>query len=339
MYVSTTEKSTKVFAKEDSVWFMVFTNYAKFHQQSLVQEHKGNFLIYECNSLCGGYGNRVHGITMSLLFAILSNRTFLIQMNFPFDINQLLHPNAIQWNYTGYKNMKNMVKKDFNLMDAENLRNNWLSFSTELFNSSVNIITFRTNLGLQWYFKMFDGKWNKLFCDHFNITKDTNIFTYGYVIRYLFTYDKVVTDAINKETQELILIPGLYVSVHFRSYWDATSDHYPSPNPFLSRGVEIANKLSLNSSEPFKVYFITDSQKAIEMANTKYKGQILTSHVKVVHVDLEAEGSVFEGFVGVIVNIEVAAKGAVFVRSGSSFADLIESIGQFNKTSVINITW
>ena len=339
MYVATTEQSTKVFAKEDNVWFMTFTNYAKFHQQSLVQEHKGNFLIYVCNSVCGGYGNRIHGITMSLLFAILSNRTFLIQMNFPFDINQLLHPNAIQWNYTGYESMKNMIKKDFNLMDAENLENNWLSFSTELFNSSVNIITFHTNLGFQWYLKMFDDKWNKLFRDHFNITKDNNIFTYGYVVRYLFTYDEVITDAINKEMQELSLIPGLYVSVHFRSFWDVTGNHHPSLIPFLSRGVEIANKLSMNSNEPFKVYFITDSQKAKEVVNTKYKGQILTSHVKVVHIDSEAKGSVFEGFVGVIVNIEVAAKGVVFVRTGSSFADLIESIGQFNKSSVINISW
>ena len=301
-----------------------------------MQKHKGKFLLYECDSLCGGYGNRIHGITMSLLFAILSNRTFLIQTSHPFDINQLLHPNAIKWNYNGYKNMKNMIKKDFNLMDVEYLKQNWSSLSKELFNPSVNIITFHTNLGFQWYYPMFDDKWNKLFRDYFNITKDNNIFTYGYVIRYLFTYDKVVSDAIRKEMQELSLIPGLYVSVHFRSFWDTPS--HPSPGPFLSCGVEIANNLSKNSSKPFKVYFITDSQEAKEMANTKYNGLISTSHVKGIHVD-KSNGSVFEGFIGVIVNIEVAAMGTVFVRTGSTFADLIESIGQFNRNSVITIAW
>ena len=338
---STTEQSTEIYAKEDNDWFAnltVFTDYAKFHQRSLVQEHKGNFLIYVCNSLCGGYGNRIHGITMSLLFAILSNRTFLIQMTHPFDINQLLHPNAIKWNYTGYKNMKKMIKKDFKLMDTGGLKNNWLSFSTELFNLSVNTITLHTNLGFLYYYKVFDDKWSKLLRDFFNITKDTSILTYGCVVRYLFTYDKIVTDAIKKEMQELSLIPGLYVSVHFRSYWDAPGSNPPNPSPFLSRGVEIANKLSMNSSKPFKVYFVTDSQKAKELANTKYNGLISTSHVKEVHVDKDRE-SVFEGFIGVMVNIEVAAMGAVFVRSGSTFSDLIESIGQFNKNLVITVTW
>ena len=90
---------------------MVFSDYAKFHQQSLLEENKRRFLLYECNSRCGGYGNRIRGITMSLLFAILTNRTFLMQMKFPFDINRLLHPNTIKWNYTGYMNIKKVIKK------------------------------------------------------------------------------------------------------------------------------------------------------------------------------------------------------------------------------------
>jgi len=52
------------------------------------------------NSRCGGYGNRIQGITVALTFAILSNRTLLIEMKYPFNINTLLHPNVIQWNYT-----------------------------------------------------------------------------------------------------------------------------------------------------------------------------------------------------------------------------------------------
>ena len=317
---------------------MVFTDYAKFHQQNLVRKNKGNFLIYVCTGVCGGYGNRIHAITMSLLFAILSNRTFLIQMNHPFDINRLLHPNAIKWNYTGYRNMKNMIKKDFNLMDNPSLKQNWTLFSKELFNPDVNIVQFRTNLGFLYYYEVLDDKWSKLLRDHFNITKENNILTYGCVVRYLFTYDKIVTDAIKKEMQELGLIPGLYVSVHFRSFWDAPGQNLPIPGPFISRGVKIANSMSKNSNKTFKVYFVTDSQEAKEMANTKYKGQILTSHVKEVHVDKDSE-SLFEGFIGVIVNIEVAAMGAVFVRSGSTFADLIESIGQFNKNSIITIAY
>ena len=338
IHVGTTEQYIKDYVTGhtyDCFTNPVFVNYAKFHQ--LLKQTR-RFLIYVCTDHCGGYGNRIHGITMSLLFAILSNRTFLIQMRHPFDINRLLHPNAIRWNYTGYRNMKNMIKKDFNLIDGPALKQNWPSFSKELLNPHVNTITVRSNLGFSYYFKVFDDKWSKLLHDNFNITKDNNILTYGCVVRYLFTYDKIVTNAIGKEMQELGLIPGLYVSVHFRSFLDAPARVHPSPGPFLSHAVEIANNMSKNSSKHYKVYFISDLQKAKEVANTKYHGLISTSHVKEVHIDKDRR-SVYEGFVGVIVNIEVAAMGAVFVRTGSSFADLIESIGKFNKTSVITIRY
>ena len=348
MYVATIEQS----AKEDSATGdngcftnpMVFTNYAKFHQQSLIQKDRRNFLIYQCNSRCGGYGNRIHGITMSLLFAILSNRTFLIEMNHPLDINRLLHPNAVKWNYTGYRNLKNITKREFDLTNRHHLKQNWPSFSKQLFNPDVTIMTVHTDLGFSYYFKdlEFDDKWSKLFHDHFDITEDNNILIYGCVVRYLFTYDQIVTDAIKKEMQELGLIPRLYVSVHFRSFLDdPTHDHHKS-STLLSRGVEIANNMSKNSNKTFKVYFITDLQKAKEMANKKYNGQVLTSHVKKIHINLDSE-SIFEGFIGVIVNIEVAAMGAVFVRTvfirslNSTFSDMIESIGQVNKNSVVKL--
>ena len=66
----------------------------------MTEQREGRFLKYVCNTRCGGYGNRIQGITVALMFAILSNRTLLIEMKYPFNINTLLHPNVIQWNYT-----------------------------------------------------------------------------------------------------------------------------------------------------------------------------------------------------------------------------------------------
>ena len=317
----------------------IFTNYAKFHQQTLRHREKVKFLIYVCDhDLCGGYGNRIQGITMSLLFAILSNRTFLIQMKRRFDINRLLHPNAIKWNDTGYLNTKYIVK-DFQLMDDTGLEKNWPSFSEELFNSSNDIIMIRTNLGLSTYFKIFDDKWNKTFHNWFNITYDYDILTYGCVARYLFTYDETVTDAIDKEIQDLGLTPGSYVSAHFRSYQDSPVHSHPSPYPYLNCAVMLANEMTNRSNTTFKVYLMSDSKDADKIAKTKYNGQIAVSNVKKVHVDQAAHmpmDYVLQGFIGLMVNIEVAAKGAVFVRAKeSTVSDLIESIVQAKNGSVI----
>ena len=317
----------------------LFTDYTRFHQQSLVQTHKGNFLIFVCNDgMCGGYGNRIQGITMSLLFAILSKRIFLIQMKNPFDINILLHPNAIKWNYTGYLNTAHNTKY-FELMDNSGLDKNWPSFSKELFNPDITVVTMRTNLGLSGYFKIFNDEWTKLFHQRFNVTYDNNIVTYGCVTRYLFTYDKRITNAVSKEIQELGLTPGLYVSAHFRSYHDASDHPHPSPYPYLDCAVMIANEMANLTNATFKVYLITDLEKADKIASTEYNGQISTSHVTKVHVDQTKDmppDYVLEGFIGLLVNIEVAAKGVVFIRAKeSTVSDLIESIVKVNKGSVI----
>ena len=214
----------------------------------------------------------------------------------------------------------------------------WPSLSKELFNCNTDIITIESNLEFPWFFT-FDDKWNKLFHDRFNITVHNSILTYGCVVRYLFTYDKVVTDAIKKEMQELSLLPRLYVSLHFRSFQESTARTHPSPYPYLNCSVMIASEMTDALNATFKVYLISDSKEANEIASTAYDGQVIASHARKVHVDRIGNTSpdlVLEGFIGLLVNIEVAAKGAVFIRTeGSSLSDLIESMAEVHKVLVI----
>ena len=286
-----------------------------------------------CNDACGGYGNRIHAITMSLLFAILSGRIFLIEMTHPFDINTLLHPNAVNWNYANYKHITNT--KDVNLIDKDFLKEKWPSFSGELFDPKIKVIKFHTNMGFPWYYEVFDDKWSKMFQDWFNITKDNSIFTYGCVVQYLFTYDKAVTIAIEKEMEELDLIPGLYVSVHFRTFKYCEICSHLNPYKYLNCSLNAANQMTDKSNATFKVYLMTDSEEVAKIASTEYHGKILASHVKGIHVD-KNNNDLINGFIGVIVNIEVAAKAAVFVKfDGSTLSDLVHSTGKFKKDSVI----
>jgi len=44
---------------------------------------------------------------------------------------------------------------------------------------------------------------------------------------------------------------------------------------------------------------------------------------------------IMEGFIGALVNIEVDARGTTFIRSKTSFPQLIESIGLFSNCSVV----
>ena len=77
-----------------------------------------------------------------------------------------------------------------------------------------------TTFGFFWYFRVFNDKWTKQFHDMFGVSQNDSVFFYGCVSQYLFTYDKRVTDAIDKEMQQLQLTPGHYVSVHYCSQVD-----------------------------------------------------------------------------------------------------------------------
>ena len=101
----------------------------------------------------------------------------------------------------------------------------------------------------------------------------------------------------------------------------------------------LANEMTNRSNTTFKVYLMSDSKDADKIAKTEYNGQIAVSCVKKVHVDQASDVQmdyVLQGFIGLLVNIEVAAKGAVFVRAKeSTVSDLIESIVQAKNGSVI----
>ena len=100
---------------------MLFTDYTRFHQQSLVQSHKRHFLIFVCDDgMSGSYGNRIQGITNVTVICYSYNRIFLIQIKNPFEINILLYPNSIKWNYTVYLNTARNTKY-FELMDNSSL--------------------------------------------------------------------------------------------------------------------------------------------------------------------------------------------------------------------------
>ena len=314
----------------------VLDEYKELHKQVVTQQTEGRFLKYICNSRCGGYGNRIQGITLALMFAILSNRTLLIEMTFPFDINILLHPNAIQWNY---KLTNSRIWERFIIMDEPNLKEYWPKFSEVIFNSNIHSIEIQNNLGFFWFFKVFDDRWTKLFHYMFGVSQNDHMFSYGCAYRYLFTYDKRVTDAIDKEMQQLQLTPGKYVSAHYRTFVIGNDLFYNKnvsidPSPYLQCGIAIANLLGKDTL----VYFISDLEELNKRITDIQNDQIVTSNVSKLHVDQPlSDSSLIEGFIGAIVNIEVAAKGAAFVRSGSTFADLIESIGRFSKCSVAGL--
>ena len=134
----------------------IWQKYADFHASVLSgkQKQRGKYLIYDCtnndpNYECGGYGNRIHGITVLLILAMLTKCVFLIQMTKPVDINTYLLPNTIQWNYTLSEEYKS---RDVDLFNKDNFYANYKPLEALLLgNDEYDAIKVRINFGLFYY--------------------------------------------------------------------------------------------------------------------------------------------------------------------------------------------
>ena len=307
-------------------------------------KEKGKYLRYNCVSQysCGGWGNRLGGISVAFTLAVITKRVLVISMPLPLDINILMHPKAIMWNHSLSHHLS--TRKYF-MVDPPALNRQWPSFERMLMsNNSVDVMELQTNLGFFWFTQKFSEKLKQLFQEFFTITITQDYkMLYGCIQRYLFSYDKLITDAVQKEISDLGLQPGKFVAAHYRTQLIANDTEPPTPldpEPHLLCATMAAEALGHKLNLKYvPVYLITDTPIVEDFAHKFYKGKILTSPVEKIHIDRTwlTGRDALSGYIGVFVNIEVATQAAVFLRFGrqhSSMADLIVSLRR-NITTVV----
>lgn len=77
-------------------------SYKKLHQDILQARRPQRFIVFTCTEEgygCGGYGNRLGGITSLLFLSILTQRAFLIEWDHEAPLERYLVPKGVQWNY------------------------------------------------------------------------------------------------------------------------------------------------------------------------------------------------------------------------------------------------
>ncbi|CAF4166939.1 unnamed protein product, partial [Adineta steineri] len=75
-------------------------------------------MIYSCKSFCGGWGDRLRGITSVYILALLTHRRFMIDMNYPCPIAQALEPNLVNWTYIQHTSPKNRTRLSINTVPS-----------------------------------------------------------------------------------------------------------------------------------------------------------------------------------------------------------------------------
>ena len=313
---------------QDDLW----QNYANFHASVLSGKQKGKYLIYECidYEVCGGYGNRIHGISVLLTFAMLTKHVFLLQMINPIDINAYLSPNAIQWNYTVPKGLKTLR---INLHGQNNVGHNYKIFESAILHSNSEYDVVRVEINFGWFYylvTMSDIMFNNL-VSTFNLkTQYDVVMLYGCAFNYLFKYQPSVIQAIDSLQTELGLETGKFVALHVRSYlyegWSFNPLHLEFPFQLMfDCAVMAAKSLSHKLNVPkVPIFLATDHPSITAFAKENYNDMIVFSKAPIFHVDRtkyrggQANRRYNSGMIGVLSDIEICSRAAVLVRSALS---------------------
>ena len=317
--------SEGLFPKKYDKLLLTLAEYAKFHSKA----GNAHCLIWKCEAGfdCGGLGDRLRGIALTLLLAVFSRRRFLLYWGTPNGEHIYLKPNVINW-----KSEKSNVEKAtfFSVMQLNSALN------AISLNNSVNI-AMSTNFELelvktmknrpQW---LIDGTKRTGLNDLSN--HDINEL-FGITLRYLFQIRDDVIAKVNAAKLSMNLSKQKYVAVHVRTgfvgselakreYKDHTQKLLPKKEQWeqmLTCAVAVANNVTGPSSP---IFLATDSELVKDLARHMYGGRFKTLDLVFTHVDyinkkIGANIAERKGLISVWVDFLLLAQSYAQVRSGA----------------------
>ena len=314
----------------------VWQEYADFHKSALLEKGKGRYLVFECTyGYCGGYGNRLSGITVLLVYAMLTKRVFLLDMTIPVDINSYYLPNAIQWNHalpTGLKTKKMDLKNEKNFLSLCN------TFEATILDDEYDVVRIQINFGLFYFLaKMNDSLLNSMI-SMFNLKTHYDVLLlYGCAFNYLFKYQPKTSNAIETLQSELGLITGKFVGLHIRSrIGDPYQPFDLSFEPMFECAAIAAKALSQKLNLPkVPIFLAADHPNVIQYAKQHHNDSIVISKAPRFHVDETKYGGTSattqydSGMIGVLSDMEICSRGGILVRSLCSTMSEVMSVIHF----------
>ncbi|KAL6063024.1 hypothetical protein QOT17_011820 [Balamuthia mandrillaris] len=74
-------------------------DYVRLHEEMASGRRAPRYAVYQCSGkFCGGYGDRMTGIVSVFLYAILTDRAFMVDWTTPVDITEFLH-SPLDWRW------------------------------------------------------------------------------------------------------------------------------------------------------------------------------------------------------------------------------------------------
>lgn len=320
--------------------------YKKLHQDILESRVKPRYLVFNCGGIgygCGGYGNRINGITSLLYLAVLTKRALLIDWKSNISITDYFSPKNIKWDFSeaklrGLKSRHHFWGRGFHKnVPAEALRqgykfdelSKWL-LKTDLehyFDHEVEYIS------TQWYFatvmrrSKFLGKTAKEIVPKRRGHRYSLI---GCAFDFLFQQTPRFKNLLNKARKSLHWKSGIpRIGIHFRA-GDVPAFRKKKSKTSIYSALEkifrCAKKLeklfkkinpSLDTSS-IKWFLAADTKEVKYYGKKKYPNKVKYLDIKIEHISITDPSRL--GIEGVLLDNVLLAECDILIMSDSSFS-------------------
>jgi hypothetical protein len=320
--------------------------YKKLHQDILESKIPPKYLVFQCGGIgygCGGYGNRIGGITSLLYLAVLTKRALLIDWRANISITDYFTPKNIKWNYSmtnirGLQSRHHFWGRGFHRnIHSEAIRHGytfgeflrWFR-STDLvryFDHQVEFVT------IQWYFAPVVRKNKFLAKTALEIAPKRRGHRYsliGCAFDFLFQKTKRFKSLLNQARKSLQWNRGIpRIGIHFRAGDYAAFDKKKSKTSLFSaleRFFHCAAKLErlFKKADPsldtalIRWFLATDAKEVKDYGKKKYPNKVTCLDVKIEHISKTDPSRL--GIEGVLLDNVLLSECDVLILSNSSFS-------------------
>ena len=317
-------------------------DYVNFHNHAMAQTNTSSlrYMVYTCKKgvHCSGTGNRQRGIMATFLVSILTKRVFLIDIDNPIPLNQVLEPHLIRWDVSP-ENL--IVESSPPVLDVRNVQPNPLQRPGD-FQDGDQVIRIMANGpgGLETIWK--STEMQQLLATH----KDGHFsrLTYKWLFYVLFRPSVALRTLVQQQRMSLGLANNsfAYIGVHVRlgggGAWHGFREqryNLTALPQFLLLGHQLQQQLQQQQQQqhpshtvPPPLVIISDDAIAKEIL-FEFDPQSVRyiANATIVHVDRSnADRNDLEGSLQVWADVLVLAQATCLVESLSSFSSLARRI-------------
>jgi len=233
------------------------------------------FMMYRCeaqvdkNRNCGGLGDRIKGIVSAYLWAIITNRTFLIRIDRPCEFDQLYEPNMIDWNGRRNETFDSYDTIEIEADSAFKNRFSRLNFTLLYQKKKLIILNSNRNLAQSISKTVHSNIREKVKKLGFNPDKLDMPYTFKYIYNYLFKltphlnskYKSFLARAKPNNDTKLICAQ-IRIGKHQHFYKANYIDVYAQSEENAKRYWKIIreNFIANISNQNYKIFITTDSE-------------------------------------------------------------------------------